>query len=101
MMQLAPHVDHSGFKFLLASLLYEKSIRDGKIQYAQLLKEQNHFLGNYKDFRIGGISKDLIDTKFGDNTLRNLLELSGVVGDIIPTLFTKTKSIWQVETTKI
>jgi hypothetical protein len=43
----------------------------------------------------------MMDTKFGESTLRNLLELPGVVGDITPTLFTKTKGIWQVENTKI
>eukprot|EP00957_Ditylum_brightwellii_P132134 10073684-Ditylum_brightwellii.AAC.1 len=101
MMQVAPHVGHSGFKFLPASLPYDKSIQDGKVQYARLLKEQNQLLGNYKDSQIGGISEDLIGTKFGDNTLRNLLELSGVVGDITPTLFIKAKGIWQVETTEI
>eukprot|EP00957_Ditylum_brightwellii_P114595 8738220-Ditylum_brightwellii.AAC.1 len=69
MMRLMPHVNHSGFTFLPASLPYDKSIWDGKIQYVQLLKEQNKFLGNYKDFRTGGISKYLIDNKFGDNTL--------------------------------
>eukprot|EP00957_Ditylum_brightwellii_P116570 8891801-Ditylum_brightwellii.AAC.1 len=69
MMRVAPHVDHSGFKFLLSSLPYDKSIWDGKLQYAQLLKEQNQFLVNYKDFHIGGISEDMIDTKFGESTL--------------------------------
>eukprot|EP00957_Ditylum_brightwellii_P059033 4477385-Ditylum_brightwellii.AAC.1 len=43
----------------------------------------------------------MMDTKFGESTLHNLLELPGVVGDITPTPFTKTKGIWQVETTKI
>eukprot|EP00957_Ditylum_brightwellii_P082983 6308873-Ditylum_brightwellii.AAC.1 len=50
MMQVASHINHSGFKFLLSSLTYDQSIQDGKIQYAQLLKEQNQFLGSYKDF---------------------------------------------------
>eukprot|EP00957_Ditylum_brightwellii_P097504 7426234-Ditylum_brightwellii.AAC.2 len=85
MMRVAPHIDHSGFKFLLASLPDGKSIWDGKLQYAQLLKEQNQFLVNYKNFRIGGISEDMMDTKFGEITLCNLLELPGVVGDIAPT----------------
>eukprot|EP00957_Ditylum_brightwellii_P176552 13446018-Ditylum_brightwellii.AAC.1 len=58
---------------------------------AHLLKEQNQFLGNYKDFRISRISEDMIDTKFGESTSRDLLELPGVVGDITPTPFTKTK----------
>eukprot|EP00957_Ditylum_brightwellii_P156493 11910342-Ditylum_brightwellii.AAC.1 len=101
MMWVAPHIEHSGFKFLPTSLPYDKSIWDGKIQYAQLLKEQKQFLGNYEDFHIGGISEGMIDTKFGASTLRDLLELPGIVGDITPTPFTKTKDIWQVETTKI
>eukprot|EP00957_Ditylum_brightwellii_P126472 9640587-Ditylum_brightwellii.AAC.1 len=91
MMWVVHNVDHSGFKFLPVSLPYDKSIWDGKMHYAQLLKEQNQFLGNYKDFRIGGISEDMIDTKFGESTLRDLLELPGLVGDITPTPFTKTK----------
>eukprot|EP00957_Ditylum_brightwellii_P153453 11678909-Ditylum_brightwellii.AAC.1 len=85
MMWVAPHVDHSGFKFLPASLPYDKSNQNGKLQYAQLLKEQNQFVVNYKDFCIGGISEDMMDTKFGKITLRHILELPGVVGDITPT----------------
>eukprot|EP00957_Ditylum_brightwellii_P078226 5948191-Ditylum_brightwellii.AAC.1 len=77
MMRVAPHINHSGFKFLPAILPYDKSIWDGKMQYAQLLKEQNQFLGNYEDFHIGGISEDIIDTKFGESTLHDLLELPG------------------------
>eukprot|EP00957_Ditylum_brightwellii_P151297 11520619-Ditylum_brightwellii.AAC.1 len=33
-------------------------------------------------------------------TLREKLELPGVIGNITPTVFTKTKGIWQIETTK-
>eukprot|EP00957_Ditylum_brightwellii_P111043 8468321-Ditylum_brightwellii.AAC.1 len=88
MMRVVPHIDHSGFKFLPSSLPYDKSMWDGKLQYAQLLKEQNQFLVNYKDFCTGGISEDMMDTKFGESTLHDLLELPGVVGDITPTPFT-------------
>eukprot|EP00957_Ditylum_brightwellii_P189923 14458901-Ditylum_brightwellii.AAC.1 len=91
MIWVAPHINHSGFKFLPSSLPNGKSMRDGKKQYTKLLKEQNQFLGNYEGFRIGGISEDMIDTKFGESTLRDLLELPGVVGDITPTSFIKTK----------
>ena len=36
--------DNHGFKFLPANLPYDKSIRDGKQNYVQLLKEQNQHL---------------------------------------------------------
>eukprot|EP00957_Ditylum_brightwellii_P062210 4721101-Ditylum_brightwellii.AAC.1 len=100
MLCVAPHVKHHGFKFLPANLPYDKSIRGRRQNYVQLLKEQNQYLSNYKDFRIGGIDKDLLEEKIDDSTLREKLELVGVVGDIMPTAFTKTKGIWQVETTK-
>eukprot|EP00957_Ditylum_brightwellii_P143416 10926028-Ditylum_brightwellii.AAC.1 len=93
MMWVVPCIDHSGFKFLLASLPYDKSTQDSKLQYDQLLKEQNQFLANYEDFCIGGISEDMMDTKFGKSTLRNLLELPEVLGDITPAPLTKSKGI--------
>eukprot|EP00957_Ditylum_brightwellii_P013071 987204-Ditylum_brightwellii.AAC.1 len=39
MMRVAPHVNQHGFNFIPANLPYNKSICDGKYQYAQLLKE--------------------------------------------------------------
>eukprot|EP00957_Ditylum_brightwellii_P207958 15355294-Ditylum_brightwellii.AAC.1 len=100
MLHVAPHVDQHGFKFLPEILLYDKSICNGYQNYAQLLKEQNQHLFKYEDFCIGSISKDLMDTKFDDVMLQENLELTCVVGDIAPTVFTKSKGIWQVETTK-
>eukprot|EP00957_Ditylum_brightwellii_P068265 5182805-Ditylum_brightwellii.AAC.1 len=49
MMWVAPHVDYSGFNFLPASLPYDKLI--------------------WGDFRINGISEDMMDTKFEESTL--------------------------------
>eukprot|EP00957_Ditylum_brightwellii_P050561 3834183-Ditylum_brightwellii.AAC.1 len=100
MLHIAPHIDQHGFKFLPANLPYGKSIRDGCQNYAQLLKEKNQYLSKYEDFHIGGISEDIIDTKFDNVTLQEKLELAGVAGDINPTVFTKSKGIWQVKTTK-
>eukprot|EP00957_Ditylum_brightwellii_P031822 2413058-Ditylum_brightwellii.AAC.1 len=100
MLQVALYVDNHGFKLLPASLLYDKSIRDGKQNYAQLLKEQNQYLSKCEDFCIGGIDEGLLNTKFNNSTLCEKLKLAGVMGDITPTVFTKTKGIWQVETTK-
>eukprot|EP00957_Ditylum_brightwellii_P044615 3382847-Ditylum_brightwellii.AAC.1 len=60
MLCITPHVNSHGFKFLPAKLPYDKSIRDRKQNYAQLLKEQNQYLSNYEDCRIGGIDKDLL-----------------------------------------
>eukprot|EP00957_Ditylum_brightwellii_P031693 2403757-Ditylum_brightwellii.AAC.1 len=58
----------SSIIILPANLQYDKSIRDGRQNYTQLLKEQNHYLSNYKDFRIGGIDKDLLDGKIDEST---------------------------------
>eukprot|EP00957_Ditylum_brightwellii_P077287 5873341-Ditylum_brightwellii.AAC.1 len=69
MLQVVPHVDSHGFNFPPANLPYDKSIKDGKQNDAQILKEQNQYLSNYKDFRIGGIDKDLLDKKIDDSTL--------------------------------
>eukprot|EP00957_Ditylum_brightwellii_P105688 8059391-Ditylum_brightwellii.AAC.1 len=38
--------------------------------------------------------------QFDGVTLRDKFDLPGVVGDIMPTVFTTNKEIWQIETTK-
>eukprot|EP00957_Ditylum_brightwellii_P154425 11751409-Ditylum_brightwellii.AAC.1 len=93
------HVGHSRFKFILANFPYDKSICNGKQHYANLLKEQNRYLANYKDFSIGGVSNEMLSREFDGKTLRDHLELQGVVGDITHTVFMEMKGIWQVETT--
>eukprot|EP00957_Ditylum_brightwellii_P135274 10314766-Ditylum_brightwellii.AAC.1 len=85
MLRVVPHVNHCGFIFLPANLPYDKSIRNGKLQYATLLKEQNQYLSKYEDFRVGGITEEILDTEFDGVTLREKLELPGIVGDIMPT----------------
>eukprot|EP00957_Ditylum_brightwellii_P105992 8085642-Ditylum_brightwellii.AAC.1 len=99
MLRVAPHVSHHGFKFLPANLPYDKSVHNGKLHYATLLKEQNQYLLKYEDFRVGGITEEILDTKFNGVILREKLELPGVVGDIMLTVFTTNKRIWQIETT--
>eukprot|EP00957_Ditylum_brightwellii_P013072 987204-Ditylum_brightwellii.AAC.2 len=41
----------------------------------------------------------MMEDKFGDGIIRDILELPGVVGNVMFTPFTKTKGICQVETT--
>eukprot|EP00957_Ditylum_brightwellii_P211131 15365791-Ditylum_brightwellii.AAC.1 len=65
--------------------------------YANLLKEQNQYLANYKDFCISGVSNEMLSREFEGQTLQDHLELQGVVGDIMHTVFMETKGIWQVE----
>eukprot|EP00957_Ditylum_brightwellii_P014900 1124000-Ditylum_brightwellii.AAC.1 len=89
-----------GFKFVPANLPYDKSIHDRKQHYTSLLKEPNQYLANYKDFCISGISNEMISREFDGKTLCDHLELQGVVGDITHTIFTETKGVWQVETSK-
>eukprot|EP00957_Ditylum_brightwellii_P024135 1819844-Ditylum_brightwellii.AAC.1 len=93
-------IGHSGFKFILAHLPYDKSIHDGKQHYANLLKEQNQYLTKYKDFCISGVSNKMLSREFEGETLQDHLELQGVVGNITHTVLTETKGIWQVETMK-
>ena len=93
MLQVAPNVSHHGFKFLPANLPYDKSIQNGKLQYATLLKEQNQYSSKYEDFRVGGITEEFLDTKFDGVTLRDKFDLPGVVSDIMPTVYTTNKEI--------
>eukprot|EP00957_Ditylum_brightwellii_P157539 11990759-Ditylum_brightwellii.AAC.1 len=63
MLCIAPQVDNHRFICLPANLPCNKSMRDGKQNYAQLLKEKNQYLSNYEYFRIGSIDEDLLDRK--------------------------------------
>eukprot|EP00957_Ditylum_brightwellii_P097187 7401330-Ditylum_brightwellii.AAC.2 len=99
MICVAPHLGHSGFKFVPANLPFDKSICDGKQHYANLLKEQNQYLANYKDFCIGEVSNEMLSSEFDRKTLRDNFESQGVVCNITQIIFTEVKGIWQVETT--
>eukprot|EP00957_Ditylum_brightwellii_P210580 15365133-Ditylum_brightwellii.AAC.1 len=100
MLCVALHVGQSGFKFIPANLPYDKSICDGKQRYANLLKEQNQYLANYKDVCIGGVTNEMLSREFKGKTLQDHLKLQDVVSNITQTVFTETKGIWQVETTR-
>ena len=63
MLCVAPYVNNYAIKCLPTNLPYDKLIRDGKQNYAQLLKEQNQYLSKYEDVGIGGIDKDLPEEK--------------------------------------
>eukprot|EP00957_Ditylum_brightwellii_P091160 6940663-Ditylum_brightwellii.AAC.1 len=79
---------------------YDKSTCDVKQHYVNLLKEQNQYLANYKDFCISGVSNEMLSREFEGKTLQDNLELQGIVGNITHTVFIGTKGIWQVETTR-
>eukprot|EP00957_Ditylum_brightwellii_P053377 4045893-Ditylum_brightwellii.AAC.1 len=64
MLCIAPHVTYHKLRFIPANLLYGKLICDGKQNYTNLLKEQTQYLANYKDFRIGSISKAMSSKEF-------------------------------------
>eukprot|EP00957_Ditylum_brightwellii_P101578 7741232-Ditylum_brightwellii.AAC.1 len=42
----------------------------------------------------------MLTREFDGKSLREQLELSGVIGDIMQTVVTETKGIWQIETNK-
>eukprot|EP00957_Ditylum_brightwellii_P082907 6303693-Ditylum_brightwellii.AAC.1 len=55
------------------------------IEQELMLRVAPHYLSKYEDFRVGGITEELLDTKFDSVTLQDKFELPGVVGDITPT----------------
>eukprot|EP00957_Ditylum_brightwellii_P151120 11507001-Ditylum_brightwellii.AAC.1 len=67
------HVGHSGFKLVPTNLPCDKSIRDGKQHCANLLKEQNQYLANYKDFCIGGVSDEMLSRDFEGGLYETIL----------------------------
>eukprot|EP00957_Ditylum_brightwellii_P159038 12104569-Ditylum_brightwellii.AAC.1 len=44
-------------KFVPVPLATDKTIKNGKSHYANLLKEQNYYLDQYKCFQIGGYAQ--------------------------------------------
>jgi hypothetical protein len=88
---LAQHKNDHSFKFVLTNLPYDKSICEGRHHYAQLLKKQNQYLSKYDNFKVGNISKDLVDMELGGQTLRDKLELSGVIKNLRKKAYGKLK----------
>eukprot|EP00957_Ditylum_brightwellii_P120223 9173348-Ditylum_brightwellii.AAC.1 len=53
----------SNVKPVPASLVMDKTIKNGKLHYTNLLREQNYYLKQCEDFQIDGISANMLDRK--------------------------------------
>eukprot|EP00957_Ditylum_brightwellii_P021311 1607210-Ditylum_brightwellii.AAC.1 len=72
---------------------------NGKV--ADLLHEQNLYLENYEDFRIGGLHKAALEYTFKDeSTIGSLMLGNDFIVDIHMAVFMEKKGIWTIETTK-
>jgi hypothetical protein len=64
-----------------------------------LIREQNAYLTNYADFRIGGVSEAMLNVEVSGKTVRDNILLSPFIVDMHPTVYTESKGIWTIEST--
>eukprot|EP00957_Ditylum_brightwellii_P028732 2170269-Ditylum_brightwellii.AAC.1 len=68
-------------------------------KYKNLLWEQNAYLVNYADFRVGGLTEAILEHKVSGSTVKDKILMSLFIVDIHKTMFTINKGIWTIETT--
>jgi len=90
----------SEVKFVPLGLKYDQNIQNHLALYSSLLQEQNVYLSNYADFRIGGLMDNAIDFVISGETVKENILASQYAVDIHWTAFMDEKGIWTVETTK-
>eukprot|EP00957_Ditylum_brightwellii_P143742 10951798-Ditylum_brightwellii.AAC.1 len=64
--------------------------------YKMLIKEQNKFLTNYADFRIGSVSEAILDMGVGRKTVCDNILMSPFIVDMHPTMYTDSTCIWTI-----
>ena len=100
MQEIAPMISlKSEVKFVLASLKYDPMIKNNVEHYKTLIREQNTYLTNYVDFRIGGVSKAMLNVDVSGKTAQDNILMSPFIVDMHPTVYTDSKGIWTIEST--
>eukprot|EP00957_Ditylum_brightwellii_P047741 3626929-Ditylum_brightwellii.AAC.1 len=59
----------SEVKFVPSSLKYNPMIKNNVEHYKTLIREQNAYLTNYADFRVGGVSKAMLNVDVSRKTV--------------------------------
>eukprot|EP00957_Ditylum_brightwellii_P040677 3078804-Ditylum_brightwellii.AAC.1 len=54
-------------KFIPSSLKYDKMIKGNMEKYKDLLREQNAYLVNYIDFRVGGLMEAMLENDISES----------------------------------
>ena len=67
--------------------------------YKTLIREQNAYLTNYADFRIGGVLEAMLNVEVSGKTVRDNILLSPFIVDMHPTVYTESKGICTIEST--
>ena len=83
MLKISAYVKHQGFKFVPTNLPYCNFIRNGKMHFANCLKEENPHFSKYNDFCIGSISEGLMNMEVEGNSLWDQLKLLCITGDVL------------------
>eukprot|EP00957_Ditylum_brightwellii_P003437 260162-Ditylum_brightwellii.AAC.1 len=91
----------SNIKFIPAHMQFDKSLPNAAQKYADLLREQNLYLKQYDNCKIGGLHSAALDHELDNgNTLQSLMLEEPSIVDINSTVFTQQKGIWTIKTTK-
>jgi len=72
----------SEVKFVPLGLKYDQNIQNHLALYSSLLQEQNVYLSNYADFRIGGLMDNAIDFVISGETVKENILASPYAVDI-------------------
>eukprot|EP00957_Ditylum_brightwellii_P134712 10270104-Ditylum_brightwellii.AAC.1 len=81
------------------SLKFDRMIKDNVVHYATPLHEQNVYLVNYTDFRIEGLSEEMLQHNISGKSVKDNILMSPFIIGIHQTKFMEPKGIWAVETT--
>eukprot|EP00957_Ditylum_brightwellii_P179853 13701054-Ditylum_brightwellii.AAC.1 len=87
-------------KFVPISLKFDMMIKDNVTHYANLIKEQNTYLGNYVNFKIDRITEEMLSHDVSGKLVKENILASPFIIDLHQTKFTNNKCIWTIETTK-
>eukprot|EP00957_Ditylum_brightwellii_P186462 14196668-Ditylum_brightwellii.AAC.1 len=98
--EIAPMISlKSKVKFVLETLKYDPMIKNNVDHYKTLIGEQNVYLTNDADFRIGGISKAILNVNVSRKTVRENILLSPFIMDMHLMVYADSKGIWTTEST--
>eukprot|EP00957_Ditylum_brightwellii_P067688 5137800-Ditylum_brightwellii.AAC.1 len=100
MQEIAPMISlKSEVKFVPAALKYDPMIKNNVEHYKMLIGEQNAYLTNYADFRIGGVLEAMLNVEVSRKTVWDNILLLLFIVDMHPTVYTESKGIWTIEST--
>eukprot|EP00957_Ditylum_brightwellii_P184692 14067192-Ditylum_brightwellii.AAC.1 len=100
MQEIAPMISlKSEVKCIPSSLKYNPMIKNNVKHYKTLIREQNTYLTNHVDFRIGGVSEAMLNVDVSGKTVQDNILMSPFIVDMHPTVYTDSKGIWTIEST--